>query len=209
MNTHNSSKSFQANHWSKYVFQRGLINQLENKPSFLVFHGPGSQGNLPKEQEQQKGGDGVTTCAFSPKLERSTQNGIGLDKKGIGSLCAHESKMFFQLISNKSFLNLLLKIEQSFCFLGIFHGPTLVSPLSFSSFSNPIEIKPSKPQFFSNFTQTESRDWFTGFQEKKICLGWVDLPFFCHNLEVSTFVVLPPLLDQQISCLKKKYISAA
>jgi hypothetical protein len=196
MNTNNSSKSFQANHWSRYIFQRGLINQLENKPSFLVFHGSGSQGNLPKEenkQEQQKGSD-------TP---------YSLEKKRIESLYIHENKIVFQLISNKSFLNLLLKIEQSFCFLGIFHGPTLVSPLSFSSFSNPINTKPSKSYFFSKFTQVESRDWFTSFQEKRICLGWVDLPFFYHNLEVSTFVVLPPLVDQQISCLKKNFISAA
>ena len=125
------------------------------------------------------------------------------------SLYTHENKIVFQLISNKSFLNLLLKIEQSFCFLGIFHGPTLVSPLSLSSFSNLINTKPAKPYFFSKFTQVESRDWFTSFQEKRICLGWVDLPFFYHNLEVSTFVVLPPLVDQQISCLKKNFISAA
>jgi hypothetical protein len=198
MNINNSSKSFQANHWSRYIFQRGLINQLENKPSFFVFHGPGSQGNLPKEGDKQEQTAG--------KPAETTQSTYALNKKDIGSSCAHESKMSFQLISNKSFLNLLLKIEQSFCFLGIFHGPTLVSPFSFSTSKN---TKSSKPHFFCKSAQKDSQDWFTSFQEKRIFLGWVDLPFFWHNLEVSTIVVLPSLVDQQISCLQKKFISAA
>jgi hypothetical protein len=198
MNSNNSIKSSQANHWSRYIFQRGLINQLENKSSFLVFHGPGGQGNLPKEEDKQEHTAGIRA--------ETIQSTYAQNKKDIGSLCAHKTKMSFQLISNKSFLNLLLKIEQSFCFLGIFHGPTLVSPFSFSNTKN---TKSSKSHFFGKFTEVESQDWFTSFQEKRICLGWVDLPFFYHNLEVSTFVVLPPLVDQQMSCLQKNFISAA
>jgi|TARA_B110000971_G_scaffold130323_1_gene133246 hypothetical protein len=171
----NKTQSFQAKHWSNYSFQRGLIDQLENQPSFFVFHGPGSQGNLPKEELKEN------------KREQQI---------------SHENKKIFQLVSNKSFINLLFKIKESFSFLGIFHGPTLLSPLSFSKPKTTKLYAKHKPQ---GLTQS----FCTGFEDKRICLGWVDLPFFFHNLEVSALVDLSPLVEQQISCLNKKFTFGA